>query len=422
VVINNVNLYHFDVKKFPIENKNTFFIEIDVIGSKKIIKPLKTNLDTLLIPYISLLYTNYTVDNTQLPAKYVLGFLRSGKSEKVATFTPYFDVANDMLAIINSVIGSWADKKITIDSLRDICYSQVYNTIGKPNSISFFSAFKNSLAKKKFLENSDFDYYTGCDKDNNPTTSIISSRVSTTRGQLPTVVTLKHYAPSVGNQGNTGTCTAWASAYAARSISYIYNNFSSNNNYIDSIHKYAFSPEYIYLGTRTNNTCNTGVTISSALRRMQIGGNVISDNQSNFNCSKLFSNSDTLNAVNYNIKDFQSLINYTETYKILSEDIIVKIKQHLAENKAIVTAIHVPLSFNKIDKTGIWQPSQGESDSILIIKKCIEDKRNGAKCEYRGHAMCIIGYNDEINGGSFEIMNSWGNWWANKACFGKLKI
>ena len=31
---------------------------------------------------------------------------------------------------------------------------------------------------------------------------------------------------------------------------------------------------------------------------------------------------------------------------------------------------------------------------------------------FGGHAMCVIGYNDRVEGGAFEIMNSWGPEWG----------
>ena len=41
------------------------------------------------------------------------------------------------------------------------------------------------------------------------------------------------------------------------------------------------------------------------------------------------------------------------------------------------------------------------------------DLWNGVNDELRGgHAMCVIGYDDEKYGGAFEIMNSWGTWWG----------
>ena len=39
-----------------------------------------------------------------------------------------------------------------------------------------------------------------------------------TKNPLPEATNLQRYAPQVGNQGEQGSCVAWSSAYAARSI------------------------------------------------------------------------------------------------------------------------------------------------------------------------------------------------------------
>ena len=39
-----------------------------------------------------------------------------------------------------------------------------------------------------------------------------------TKNPLPESANLQKYAPNVGNQGHQGSCVAWSSAYAARSI------------------------------------------------------------------------------------------------------------------------------------------------------------------------------------------------------------
>ena len=36
---------------------------------------------------------------------------------------------------------------------------------------------------------------------------------------------------------------------------------------------------------------------------------------------------------------------------------------------------------------------------------------------FGGHAMCVIGYDDNKNGGSFHVMNSWGEDWGNRGNF-----
>jgi C1A family cysteine protease len=68
-------------------------------------------------------------------------------------------------------------------------------------------------------------------------------------------------------------------------------------------------------------------------------------------------------------------------------------KQTLTEKKSIVFSMHLPKSFNNVDtKTGIWYPNAKDYIEAKNAKK-ISDL-------YVGHAMCIIGYNDAINGGS----------------------
>ena len=63
--------------------------------------------------------------------------------------------------------------------------------------------------------------------------------------------------------------------------------------------------------------------------------------------------------------------------------------------------MHLPDSFKFVDtKTGIWYPDPAD------YKEGEQARKSATK--YSGHAMCIIGYNDAVNGGSFEIMNSRG--------------
>ena len=34
-----------------------------------------------------------------------------------------------------------------------------------------------------------------------------------------------------------------------------------------------------------------------------------------------------------------------------------------------------------------------------------------------GHAMVVVGYDDDKYGGAFEILNSWGTYWGNKGFY-----
>jgi hypothetical protein len=55
-----------------------------------------------------------------------------------------------------------------------------------------------------------------------------------------------------------------------------------------------------------------------------------------------------------------------------------------------------PPSFNYIHGTDYWQPTENPAARI------------GG-----GHAMCVVGYDDNRHGGAFEIQNSWGTNWGN---------
>ena len=55
--------------------------------------------------------------------------------------------------------------------------------------------------------------------------------------------------------------------------------------------------------------------------------------------------------------------------------------------------MNTPNSF--IEADDVWRPVE-DPDSF-----------------YGGHAMCVVGYNDERAGGAFEVINSWGRKWGN---------
>src|SRR5690242_7090499 len=57
----------------------------------------------------------------------------------------------------------------------------------------------------------------------------------------PASFSLKRFAPPVGDQGEHGTCVAWSSSYAARTISYC---IQRNMTDPDKIRSVSFSPGY----------------------------------------------------------------------------------------------------------------------------------------------------------------------------------
>jgi len=205
---------------------------------------------------------------------------------------------------------------------------------------------------------------------------------------LPSSASLKKWCPSPKSQGQYGTCVGWSSTYAAMTIIE-----AQKNNWTDKtkINSNAFSPLFVYaqIKMKTDDNCQYGTYINDALTILKDKG-AAKYNDFNVDCaSSIPSNLFTL-ASNYKIKDFAKLFDITDVSSIK----IQTTKKSLSENKPVVIGMAVPSSFDYA--TDCWQPTEDP---------------NGT---YGGHAMCVIGYDDNKFGGAFEIQNSWGADWGNQ--------
>ncbi|MEO7984228.1 MAG: C1 family peptidase, partial [Bacteroidota bacterium] len=211
---------------------------------------------------------------------------------------------------------------------------------------------------------------------------------------LPVSFSLKKYTPPPQNQGQYGTCVAWSSAYAARTISFAIQKNITNP---DSIKKYVFSPGYLYykIKATTDVNCSAGASILTAMQVMTSNGALLK-NEGLVDCAaSIPENMEQQKATPYKIKDFLSL---NKTYDSITKNDILKIKKSLTEKKPVVISVKIGASFEKVSRTGVWSPVANQ----LVTEH---------------HAMCVIGYDDKIGGGSFEVMNSWGPIWGNKGFF-----
>jgi C1A family cysteine protease len=207
---------------------------------------------------------------------------------------------------------------------------------------------------------------------------------------LPAVVSLKPYAPLPGNQGMHGTCVAWSTSYAARTISYCIQRKITDPEKIKAA---AFSPGYLYYQVKNagDTNCSGGANIEMALRTLTNKGDLLkSDNIPD--CVNSIDNQTDSKAKSFTIKAFTRL---SETYSSISKNEISTIKKSLSEKKPVLISLKCMNSFFSVSSTGEWVPKAN-------------DVNQG------NHAMCIIGYDDNKLGGAFEVMNSWGTSWGNR--------
>lgn len=211
-----------------------------------------------------------------------------------------------------------------------------------------------------------------------------------TRGDydnLPLSVSLKEFSPTPGNQGSTGTCSAWASAYAGRTmldaIKYQWDKKTTDNN--------SYSPSFVYNQIRINKTCKGGTSIMDALDVLKNQG-AVKYSEFGFDCSRDVTDPEKLKARNFRIIEYRDIFSNQNVTRVQLT------KKSIAEKRPVIIALDCPHSIEKIEE--------------LFKVDSIEYRYWG-----RGHALVVVGYDDHKFGGAFEILNSWGVKWGNNGFF-----
>jgi len=206
---------------------------------------------------------------------------------------------------------------------------------------------------------------------------------------LPSSFSLKLYAPLPGDQADYGTCVAWAAAYGARTIS---ESVALNRLNQTETTQNVFSPVYVYKNIRPDDPeCIQGAQIYSALEQMENTGAVrMLDIERIMDFTRV-DLSNYRDSRRYPIAGYVTLFSREDRQKPAL--ITRAVKKSLTEGKPVIIGMNTPDSF--LDARDVWVP------------------RENPGLYYGGHAMCVVGYDDNKNGGAFEILNSWGRKWGN---------
>jgi len=216
---------------------------------------------------------------------------------------------------------------------------------------------------------------------------------------MPTSVSLEQYCPTPGNQGNHGTCVAFANGYGVATILYAKTHQLTDKALID---KYAFSPTFVYeqIKDPADADCQNGTDPINALVTMIKGGDALLSTVP-YQCGSSLTDHAKEEAKHYKIQDAAILFASAEMmgdskYEKPDQEKIDVTKKALSEGSPISTGFFLPISFSNV--TGdVWNYQDGEE---------LGDWK------HRGHAMAIVGYVDNKYGGSFRVLNSWGTDWA----------
>jgi len=213
-----------------------------------------------------------------------------------------------------------------------------------------------------------------------------------TRGldSLPGAFSLKQYSPIPENQGDYGTCVGWATAFTARTIS---ESVRLQRTDKALTVRNVFSPTHLYKSISDNEGEN-GASIYVAMEFLRDTG--AARRRSEELRLKFPDVPVTLFAPSekFPIKDFVRLFIHSKGETGTVNEKVPPVKKSLAEGKPVVIGMNCPDSFFYAE--GLWKPAESPYR------------------DYGGHAMCVVGYDDNMYGGAFEIQNSWGTDWGNE--------
>jgi len=249
-------------------------------------------------------------------------------------------------------------------------------------------------------------HFTGCEIDTMLAKSM-PEKVSNTRDvytNLPKAVSLQKYTPAPGNQGQTGTCTAWSSTYCAATMTWAMRNGITNRR---KITQNAFLPCYTYVNILRQSTqnCAAGTDIADACNWLKNTGAVkLTEYPQNPAC---INTSDVPSTWKQKASE-NRIVGFTKLFYEWAGGMSYKVektKKALAEGKPVLIAYNCAFSFSNsqgLRSDGLWWPASNEKPTL----------------NYGGHAMVVVGYDDnKFNGGAFLIQNSWGGDWGMKGYF-----
>lgn len=216
---------------------------------------------------------------------------------------------------------------------------------------------------------------------------------------LPESKSLKKFAPTPKSQGQFGTCTGWAVAYAGRTIMEAKQKGWTNKY---DITQNAFSAVFQYRCAENRPNCD-GAYTSEVIKTMQTRGSVpmnklLIDARDEPLCPPYPVNSTNFAiAKRYKIEEFATLWTYDFTK---SQKKINRVKESIYGENPVVISMICPESFDEIGSDGLWKPTESPDGDV-----------NGR--QHGRHAMCVVGYDNNKFGGAFEVQNSWGESFGN---------
>ncbi len=215
------------------------------------------------------------------------------------------------------------------------------------------------------------------------------SEISEVTG-LPEKVDLSAYLPAIGDQGEFGTCVAWATAYNGRTWLYAHDKGVRGTS-LNSSHTFSPADMFQSIDAQNKGSNCQGTNFAYALDKMVTRGVAslaASPNIKRYSdCSCETSATANTDAAKYKIKSYRE-INIKD---------VTTIKRYLAEGHIVLFGAKLGDNF-----------MTSNSNSVLYSNGTF--KSTGI---HAYHAIVCVGYDDNKGtNGAFRVVNSWGETWG----------
>ncbi|OJU28602.1 MAG: hypothetical protein BGN92_09715 [Sphingobacteriales bacterium 41-5] len=217
-------------------------------------------------------------------------------------------------------------------------------------------------------------------------------------GSLPASASVEQWCPTPGDQKQYGTCAAWTTAYGMATILY-----AKTHNITDkaTINKYAFSATHQYERIKQpgDNTCQGGSSTIGGLFTIYKKGVALLSTVP-YACNVSISSAADQEALNYKFSNLNILYGNEELASQLKDASLIKSDQEkidlnkltISSGYPIAISFTLPQSFQEV-RSKVWHSNPSETP---------------AQWKHASHAMVVVGYDDNVEGGAFKVLNSWG--------------
>ena len=206
---------------------------------------------------------------------------------------------------------------------------------------------------------------------------------------LPDKADVLKYLPPIGNQGQQGSCTAWATSYSAMGVAYNKTFGKLAPSELVALPKIQFSPAHTF-NLIHKGVCNSGTSIIDTLETIKASGLA------------------TLNQFPYLPEDCNALPSANLQSRVKNHRVLT-FTRFGKSDKDTLEQMRAAIYQGKAPIVGIYTGND-KGSSPALFNNYRSGVINTTYEPINAHAMALVGYDD--NKRVFTVANSWGKTWG----------